>query len=306
MTTSLQFWIFSFNRGRFLENCIRSIEQCAPHCSISVFDDRSNDPATREILERIASKHPVVYPDSDSTGESKHGGLYNNMQAALDQSGEEGMVCFLQDDMQLVRSLAEAEVDAIGKYFAHHPEAGFIRPVFFKLSDQKENEPVTRYLPSARMYWVDRFQRSAGAAYSDVFVAPVKRLRAVDWKFLPREKYNEQQARRMFPQMAYLRDPFVAWLPNPPTYRGRRQTLGLSLAQRRHHSGFYPFRIMSPQERSLFLDRDPARLPYAEHFLRPATTQPHAQPWIYHPLQSARCLKVLHNIEDRLRRFKQP
>src|SRR5690606_21926670 len=47
------FCIFSFNRGRFLQNCVDSIEQCAPGARIVVFDDSSYDEATKEVLEQL-------------------------------------------------------------------------------------------------------------------------------------------------------------------------------------------------------------------------------------------------------------
>jgi len=61
------FCVFSFNRGRFLENCVRSIEQCVPDASIIVFDDDSNDPATQEVLSDIDRNHQVLKPGNVST-----------------------------------------------------------------------------------------------------------------------------------------------------------------------------------------------------------------------------------------------
>jgi hypothetical protein len=40
---SLRFCVFSYNRGRFLQNCVRSIELCAPGQPITVYDDGSDD-----------------------------------------------------------------------------------------------------------------------------------------------------------------------------------------------------------------------------------------------------------------------
>ena len=56
------FCIFSFNRGQFLQNCVQSIERAAPHASIAVFDDSSDDDFTRGVLQEISQRHAVLQP----------------------------------------------------------------------------------------------------------------------------------------------------------------------------------------------------------------------------------------------------
>ncbi|MEE4251326.1 MAG: glycosyltransferase, partial [Alcanivoracaceae bacterium] len=95
------FCIFSFNRGQFLEICIASIEQYAPDARIAVFDDNSYDEYTRDVLKKVAEKHTVIQPGHQS--QRRLGGLYGNMQSALDYAAKENLVCYLQDDTQMVR-----------------------------------------------------------------------------------------------------------------------------------------------------------------------------------------------------------
>ena len=53
MVDALQFCVFSFNRGRFLEHCVRSIERCAPTAAVHIYDDASDDPDTLAALARL-------------------------------------------------------------------------------------------------------------------------------------------------------------------------------------------------------------------------------------------------------------
>jgi glycosyltransferase involved in cell wall biosynthesis len=116
---AMQFWVFSYNRGEFLKNCISSIEFCAPGSRIRIFDDNSNDPATRDALAELAKRHEVVTPDTGENQKNKHGGLYANMQAAFEACEDEDLVCYLQDDMQLVRPISPEEVAQLDAYLSH-------------------------------------------------------------------------------------------------------------------------------------------------------------------------------------------
>lgn len=301
--SDLVFWIFSYNRGEFLQNCVASIEHCAPQCSIRIFDDHSPDPETQRILAELSQRHQVIYPAADENGEqSKHGGLYANMQAAFAMSNANDLVCFLQDDTQLVRPLSPDDIQQLAQFFAASAQPCFIQPAFLRGCNKKTDNPLTRYDAQRGVYYVDRLKNSAGAYYSDICLFRVGDLRAVNWQFITREAGNEQQARQRLGQMAYWRDPFAAWLPNVPAFRGKKQTLALRLAQQRRRSGFYPLIPMSPEQNQAFISRAPTAIPYAEDFLQVRTGEI-AQPWIYYPLQGSAPLKWLNSAETKLRKW---
>ncbi len=294
--------VFSFNRGEFLQNCVASIERCIPGCTLTVFDDNSDDPLTRQILAAIADRHAIVRPHAENAGSTKHGGLYANMQAAFERQPPGSIMCFLQDDMQVVRPVSARETAALREYLIHAPTAGLLQPTFLKGCNRESDGPLTRIASGSPGYHVDRLASSAGAWYSDVLLASVDKLRAVNWTFLPRESGNERQARETLEQIVYLKNPFAAWLPLAPAYRGKTRTLALRHAERSSGSGFYPIREMSADETRAFVDRDAAVLPYAEDFLS-VRDGPVPEPWIYHPLQGRRMLKTLNSIELKLRRL---
>ncbi|MBC7185339.1 MAG: glycosyltransferase family 2 protein, partial [Marinobacter sp.] len=53
------FFVFSYNRGPHLKNCIESIETCAAGHRVIVYDDASEDPETQQILRDIETRHEV-------------------------------------------------------------------------------------------------------------------------------------------------------------------------------------------------------------------------------------------------------
>lgn len=297
----MQFFVFSYNRAALLENCVASIEHCAPESRITIFDDNSESEDTRQILNVLSNRHEVMHGRPVESVDRKHGGLYANMQSAFESLDEDSIFCFLQDDTQLVREITTEELTEIATYFDSFPDAAFLQPAFFRGSNRHSDQPLTRFASDEGGYQVDRLARSAGAYYSDILIARKSNLLSVDWKFHNGESTNEKQARRKLKQLTYLRNPFVAWLPYVPAYRGKKSTLALRLGHKLSRSGLYPIRYMSDEERACLLGRDPSVLPFAEDFLstRGAVLR---KPWIYHPLQGRRALKILHTVEVALRR----
>ena len=297
---ALVFWIFSYNRGEFLQNCVASIEHCAPDCAIRIFDDNSGDKDTRAVLARLKEKYPVHSPQPQTVGGNKHGGLYANMQAAYELSDASDLVCFLQDDTQLVRPITPAEIARLENYCSTQGP-GFIQAAFIRGCNRRKDQARTRFDAVRQVYFVDRLSSSAGAYYSDICIFHTQQMRNCGWNFVPRESGNESAARAQLQQMAYWRDPFLAWLPYVPAFRGKQQTWALRWAQKRRRCGFYPIKIMDEEETRNFLARDPARIPYAEDFLRADESLP--KPWIYYPLQGKSWLKHLNSLEIKLRRW---
>lgn len=295
---ALNFVIFAFNRGHFLRHCVASIEHCAPQCPVTIFDDNSDDPQTREVLEELGKRYRIVTPQAGGR-DSKHGGLYANMETALSLLDDDSLICTLQDDMQLVRPLSDGEIESIAALISDKPDRGFLHHAFMK-GAEKDSTIVTYDQPE-HVYYTERPGSSAGQYYSDIFIASVRRLRLADWHFQGRESASEKQARDLFSPMARLRNPFAAWLPSATAWRGKRRTWALRQGEKRHRCGFHPLHIMDAAQNADFTGRDPARLPLAEDWLAPQG-EPLPKPWIYHPLQNSRWLKWLNSAELKLRK----
>lgn len=286
--------IFSFNRGRFLDNCLQSIEQCLPQAEILVFDDESDDADTLAVLARARQHHTVVLPRQK--GDIKHGGLYHNMQQALERLRDQSLVCFLQDDTQVVRPVFERELTLWQSLFDEDPQLGFIQPCFLRGRERHRRPYAPDREPDSPLLYRDDRGQSAGRHYSDLLITRPARLLERGWHFEQSEPANDRQARALFGPMPYLRSPFAMWLPSVPAYRGKQKTWALKRAEVKMRCGFYPFRLWSEGKSEAFLNRAPERLPVAEDFLTCVDRTPPA-PWAYNPLTGQRWLKHLNNLE---------
>ncbi len=288
------FCIFSFNRGQFLRNCVQSIERSAPHARIAVFDDNSYDDFTREVLEDISRRHTVLQPGKTST--HKLGGLYGNMQSALEYARDEQLVCFIQDDMQVVRQISEQEVEDIHGIFAADPELAFIQPCFLKGCNRARDVATLQYDADKKAYFRKDTSQSAGRHFSAVLITKPARLLEKNWVFARSEPENDLQARQLFGKMGHLYAPIAMWLPEVPAYRGKKKTFALRWAEKKRGVGFYPFEMLSEVELDALVLRSPNVLPVAEDFLR-CSNDTLPKPWMYYPLQGSKWLKKLNILE---------
>lgn len=293
------FCIFSFNRGRFLANCVDSIERCVPCADIVIFDDDSDDAETVEILDRLSERYQVKRSGKTSMG--RLGGLYNNMQAALEACRNERLVCFLQDDTQVVRPVAEAEVQQINSTFEANPDIAFLSPCFAR-GRSVEKGASYQFDEKRQLFFREQDERSAGRYFSALFIAKPDRLMSLGWRFEGSEPDNEAKARSLCAPMGFLKAPFAMWLPEVPAYRGKKKTLGLRLAESKRKCGFYPFRIMDEAESRQLLARTPDRIAIAEDYLECVPETP-PRPWAYNPLTGTGWRKLLSQLEVSLRKL---
>ncbi|MCA0899602.1 glycosyltransferase family 2 protein [Microbulbifer agarilyticus] len=296
----MHIFVFSYNRGAQLENCIRSIEACAPHCRLTIVDDGSDDPATQAVLREAAQRHQVI----DRTAESGHklGGLYANMQAAYEMANADELMCFLQDDTQMVRPLTREDIEVLRTSFASQPDLGFISPAFVRgISLRKKVDRDFRFDTERNFwFWYPR-KRSTGTWFSALLIADPKRLREHNWQFEVGESVNNRRAAKMFCRMARMRVPFAMWLPNGGAYRGKQKSLALRFGEWVRNCGLYPLQVMSAIEVDSLAQSSPVRLPVAEEFLK--TDKKVKQPWAYDPMQGAGWLKLLDRIERKVRKL---
>jgi glycosyltransferase involved in cell wall biosynthesis len=294
----LIFFVFSYNRGPHLKNCVESIERCAPGSEIVVYDDRSDDPETKRILDEIARRHEVR-SGTDRTSGDQHGALYANMQRAIESVADDRILFFIQDDTQLVRPLTGDDTDFIREYFRKHIRAGFLSPVFQKRITRPSTLDRLRYNPDRGVYNYEYRSRKkvAGVYYSDVSITMSGRLRESNWKFIAGEYANERQARENFLEMGYLYAPFVMWLPNPPAYRNKKKSLAFRIAEKINKAGFYPYKTMPETDIARLKSRPPSQVPIAEDFLEVGVPGLKT-PWIFHPLRRSRLLRKLDKLES--------
>lgn len=297
------FFIFSYNRGPHLKNCIESIEQCAKSAEIVVYDDASNDPETQAILQDIGLRHEVrIIHDKKSV--NAHGSLYTNMQHAISSVEDDKIIFFLQDDTQLIREIRSEDVDFINGYFEEFPNTGFIAPVFQKKIVRKKVLDRFIYNKEKRVYLCEHVSKKevAGTYYSDISITTSKRLKEADWKFYSGEYDNEVQAKEKFTKMGYMHAPIAMWLPNAPAYRNKKKGMVFSFAEKINKAGLYSYNYMTENEVKKLCERPSDELPMAESHLS-IRDKRLTMPWIFHPLHRSKILRRLEKIEISFKRI---
>lgn len=300
MNDRLLVCVFSFNRGQFLEHCVSTIEQCMPDADIAVFDDDSYDEYTGQVLARIGSRHTVLQPGNQST--HKLGGLYGNMQSALEFGRDYRLVVFLQDDMQVVRPVSADEIDRFDRCFEDNPRLAFLHPCFLKGINRVRDNETLAFDDVVGGYRRRGTDQSAGQYFSAILITRPSRLLDKQWSFGRSEPVNDRQARQHFDRIAHLFAPFAMWLPEVPAYRGKRKTLALKLAEKQRGCGFFPYRLLDESQTRDLLNRSRDALPFAEDFLE-CTNGKLEKPWGYYPMQGSRWLKKLNSLELAIRRL---
>lgn len=294
--------VFSFNRGVHLQNCVRSIEHHAPQVSVHIIDDDSNDPETVDILKRLSERHTVVIADASNPTGSKVGGLYVNMQQALDRLPDNHLFSLFQDDMQMVRDLEDQDIETMQAYFDHDQRNAFLGHVFMRGYRRKSAGPLLQYDMQTRTYHRQLTKSGGGSHFGAVHTSRTDRLRAVDYRYAESEKLNDLRARKLFSPMGALRDPFATCLPAVPVHRYGMNTWCQRLAGRLSQEGLYPVVPLSAEAIAALRERDPTKeIPWSEDFL---VTDPPAPevPWTYSGFQGRRWLKHLNRVEVELRR----
>lgn len=262
-------FVFSFNRGRFLAHCIASIEACVSGAQVIIIDDGSDDPRTLAQLEYLSSKYRVLGPTRSSDEEIKTGGLYSNMNLALNiaEARNERRALFIQDDMQLVRTVTGADCLFIDGFFDANPGAIQIQPCFRRRESLSrlvscaflDNSGSAFFLPSIAEKGKDNFSATG--------VFDIKRVRDFLGEFSVGEGRNSFRCRSLGIKKGLAAYPFMSWLPYPPSFRGRRRSIIHRSMEFFGGAGFHPIDMMSDDDSQRLLHRQPVTLPVVEDWL---------------------------------------
>jgi len=294
----LEVAVFSFNRGDYLRNCVESIQRNMPGIKVTIYDDNSTDPDTVATIRALAL--PVYRPDPGV--DRRHGGLYDNMQAALDRAVAP-VILFVQDDMQIVRPVLAADLATIADCFAADPEVAFICPFFIKATRRTRYGRLLTPSDRGRYYVPSELAKTRLAhkkmAYFDAVLINVARLYAVGWQFGQAEGANVVEARKRFSHMPVLADPFMFFCPEVPFFRNRKQAIAARIARRVVGEDVKRFIEMTEAEVAALRARPMEVLPVAEDFLRTANLRVR-RPFVYKDVAARWWLYGFHKLEQRL------
>lgn len=290
--------IYSYNRGPWLAVCLASVQAHIPWAQVIVVDDGSDDP---ETSARLGALPPGVALRRAGQGTAaRHGGLYANMQDTLALC-ETPYLLSLQDDTQITRPFTETELATCAAAL-EKTGAAFISPLFAQgrggaRGARSTPVPGTRFFTQMN----SRPLRPVPLAYRDISLADVARLRAVAWRYQARETASAAAARAAFGPMLMAAEPFVAFLPEVPAFRGRKLTLGARLAEARLGRAVKPFRPMSAEALAR-LAAHPTAPAEAQHFLQPEDPAVRA-PFEPNAVEVLWWTRALHRAEVKLRRW---
>ncbi|MBY5994085.1 glycosyltransferase [Ferrimonas balearica] len=277
-----------------MNNAIESCQRYAAGVPVCVVDDNSDDPETRTVLANLPDGVTLFQPPPQE--ENRHGGLYDNMQLALERVDSEWLL-FLQDDMQLVRPLAPDDEAYIEAFFDAFEEKAFLNPVFLKGQRSRRDQRITRVFDNFPGYYRNYPEKSnpRGLCYADVVIGHTQRLKARGWRFSRSEQDNAHQAQRHFGLMGFMAHPFVMFLPQVPVYRGKTKTWAVATAER--WSGREPKRFLErpPEHWRQFKARPLSELPVAETYLQ-CEDRDVKTPYQYSAVNAYWPLRALHKL----------
>lgn len=291
----MDIFVFSYNRGAFLQNCIDSLLRHTRNSRICIVDDHSNCPDTRAYLQNLPDGVELLYGQVKDG--ARHGGLYNNMQLALDNCQSE-LIFFIQDDMQVVRNIDNQDMDYINGFFAHYSKAAFLHPMFLRGRRNRRDRRITKLQPDFPVYFREQPEKKnhRDLTYVDGVIAHAGRLKAAGWQFVEGEAANADQAAPLFGKMGIWPFPVAMFLPEVPVYRGKHKTWAVSKAEQLAGTTPKAFIPMTEEQIDRLRQRQLEQLPVAEDFLQCAA--PVKRPFHYSVVNVYPTLRALHKIEQ--------
>lgn len=285
----MRVFVFSYNRGRYLRNCLASIARHMAGADVLVMDDDSDDPEVHNAVTEHQGLARLVSTRARA-GDAYLGGLYGNMQHALELSRDQSVVLFLQDDMQIVRDLGPEDMAHWERYFSSHSNTFQLHACFVKRKQVKSGRRLVDIDRDVPVYW--RTLESGRRSYfSAIGVFHVERMRALDWRFEPSEGENNRKVRESGLSMGMTPWPFMMWLPNAESAKFRRRGLLHRFAEWRAGVGFYPYRPLTGEKLEWLLQRPLEELPVAEELLEPQGLDP-GREWLF--ADATKAVKPLH------------
>lgn len=261
-------YVFSFNRGEFLENCLKSFRTCAPGIKVTVLDDNSTDPHTIEVLSRLQDEVQVIQPQNGQT-ETKTGGLYGNMNAALEIVHEANLkyALFIQDDMQLVRSLRSVDFEMIASFFEFNTNAIQYQTCFRRRNTSARLEKLAFLDASKTAFFLPDGAEEGKDNFSATGIFHVSRVKERLDKFVIGEGANSERCRDLGIKLGIASYPFMNWLPYPPSFRSKKRNTVHRALEHLGGAGFHPIEPMPSMTRESLLNKDPELIPIAEDWL---------------------------------------
>ncbi|MGC9418249.1 MAG: glycosyltransferase [Rhodovulum sp.] len=255
--SGLSIFVFSYNRGVFLKNCLNSVFECNEgKFPVFVIDDNSNDPEVNSALKDAVSEFGVeVVKNNRNDREFKTGGLCGSMNTAMKIAQEQRCkyALFIQDDMQFLRGVETKDVENFGSYFAANPQSLQLTLCFFpRLGHLERGGEVV--LDPSKVAWRRLPKYEGGKShFSDVGLFHVERFFQYLGRFEPGEEVNSARCADAGLYRGLYRAPIMHWLPFPKSFRGGKRSLLHSFLEDLCGAGFHPYLPCGVTKRELVM-----------------------------------------------------
>lgn len=277
----------SYNRGQFLENLIESIDSLFRfEYDLTIYDDGSDDPYTLHLLQTKYKRYTVKNDFVENELNSKHKGLYSNMNNALQYSYNNGIdyLMIFQDDTQVIRSVDELEIKRYENIFQSENIAQLVC-TFFKKNHQKPYTSLLEYDSKTDAFFPKKGNRDYMLGIADMGIYHVRKLRRVDWFFENDESQNQIKGRKLLLNRSALRVPFLAFLPWPSVYRFKGNWLRKNYARFSDwyfNTGFHPLEYLSEFDKKKIMDDQSELILFEDDILKTKYGITLTQPWNFY------------------------
>ncbi len=290
----IEVFVFSYNRGKYLRNCIDSIRRHVPSSRVTVVDDASTDPETCKVLEDI-SGHTTVVKRSKMLG--IYGGYWNNMQYTIDELSQSDWAVFIEDDMQFIRPVLQEDLERIELFFDKFPKSGYLALEFMKEELRDRDYETVSIDESVPVYFFrDEAEAYRGTIYcSNIGAVNIKYMRSIKYRLGEDEKQTREKAKIAFDKMGFYPYPLLMFLPFSEAVKNSKRTLVRRLVEKWYKAGFYPYRDLSEAKLVELLERDLSVLPITGDYLTTKNTPPQHS-YVYKDSMK-RCNGVIRRLE---------
>lgn len=271
---NIEVFVFSYNRGLFLENCVNSIIRNVPGSNISIIDDKSDDEKTCNYLNSLNNSIRVYNPGNNVC--HRWGGFYNNIRWMQAELACSDWVIAVEDDMQFIRPLTHDDEAKINKFFKLNPSAYCLDITFLMEQHYSENQSCLSFDSDSNAYFFDEKAKSwRGTIHMNSCVAlNIKKIRESGFIFGNDRNANRANVERLFSPMGVYYAPLMMYLPRPNSTKGKYRSLTRKVAERYRRYGFHPYHDLENGKLIQFLQRDPEVLPYASDWIETKTGLP--------------------------------
>jgi len=264
----MHYYLFSFNRGLFLENCISSIFAMDQDASLTILDDSSYDTFTLDVLSKYSSICTIISSGALS-GSARYGGLHANMQLALEDAIQRDIEfpCFIQDDMQLVRPVTQEDEHIVDQFFAANPDSYLLSLSFIRNLSAADfwNK---HYIDNTGYAYLRKSSHMYGRAnFSDTGCFAARRFVRMITSFEIGEAANSDKSTSRGLVIGRSVFPFMCWLPYPPSFNHRKRSLIWRAIELLGGSGYHNINYLSDGQCKSFMMRSPSDLPVMERYL---------------------------------------